>query len=73
MADVTKLMPLLVTMRSLCDAMLIELAYEQKVRAAEGDDRRSGAAHAHVVEPGLGRTGICAICGETVAREVKNG
>lgn len=74
MADLTKMMPLLVSMRAMCDALLLEIAEEQKPKIEKG---RKGILpaepHIHELEPGFGPTGVCKVCGEIVAREVKNG
>lgn len=74
MADLTKMMPLLVSMRAMCDALLLEIADSQK----KTQEKRKGflkdaGPHVHELKPGFGSTGICDICGETVAREVKDG
>lgn len=75
MADPTKMMPLLVSMRALCDALLVEIAEEQKPKPAP--PRKKGGKgflnHTHVLDAGFGSTGVCKVCGETVAREVKDG
>lgn len=76
MTDMTKMLPLLVSMRALCDALLVEIAEEQKPKD-EVEKAKKGilppAPHVHELEPGFGATGICKVCGETVAREVKDG
>jgi hypothetical protein len=71
MADLTKMMPLLVSMRAMCDALLLEIAEEKKPKEKKGI--LPVGPHAHELEPGFGATGTCKVCGETVAREVKNG
>lgn len=77
MPDMTKMMPLLVSMRALCDALLLEIAEEQKPASVEGQAKAKKGGpvgpHKHELEPGFGPTGVCKVCGETVAREVKDG
>jgi hypothetical protein len=77
MADLMKMMPLLVSMRAMCDALLLEIAEEQKKPRPEAKKKGLGLSqpsdHVHVVEPGFGASGVCTVCGETVAREVKDG
>ena len=68
MVDMTKMMPLLVSMRALCDALLVEIAEEQKPKKKAP----VVGPHEHELEPGFGGSGICKICGEIVAREVKH-
>lgn len=74
MPDLTKMMPLLVSMRAMCDALLLEIAEEQKPKKKKG----LGLSEVKTVEcvhdlwPGMGPTGTCKVCGETVAREVKD-
>jgi hypothetical protein len=70
MADLAKMLPLLVSMRAMCDALLVEIAEEQKPKKKGLLDAQS---HVHELEPGFGSTGVCKLCGETVAREVKDG
>jgi hypothetical protein len=66
--DITKLMPLLVSMRAMCDALLMEIAKKQEPKT----NSKPNVPHVHEVEPGFGATGVCQICGEIVTREVKN-
>jgi hypothetical protein len=70
MTDLTKMLPLLVSMRAMCDALLLEIAEEQKPKEKKGI--LPPEPHTHELEPGFGATGICKVCGETVAREVKD-
>lgn len=72
--NLMKMMPLLVSMRAMCDALLLEIADSQK----KTQEKRKGflkdvGPHAHELEPGFGSDGVCKVCGETVAREVKDG
>ena len=71
MANLTKMMPLLVSMRAMCDALLLEIAEEQK-RPKAGLRAVNSGPCAHEIDPGFGATGVCKLCGETVAREVKH-
>jgi hypothetical protein len=73
MSDLTKMMPLLVSMRAMCDALLLEIAEEQKPKEKPKQGPSGAKPHTHEVDPGFGPTGICKVCGETVAREVKDG
>ena len=74
MTDLTKMMPLLVSMRAMCDAMLLEIAEEQKPKEkGKGKGILPPGPHTHELDAGFGSTGICKVCGETVAREVKDG
>jgi hypothetical protein len=75
MPDLTKMLPLLVSMRAMCDALLLEIAEEQKPRVKKGLGLRDTELVEcdHDLWPGMGPTGTCKVCGETVAREVKDG
>ena len=73
MTNMAKMMPLLVSMRALCDALLLEIAEEQKPKVKASKGILPVEPHEHELEPGFGATGVCKVCGETVAREVKNG
>ena len=75
MAELAKMMPLLVSMRAMCDALLVEIAEEQKPKQkqeSKGKGLGLVSDHVHVIEPGFGSAGVCTVCGETVAREVKD-
>lgn len=75
-ADLTKMLPLLVSMRAMCDALLLEIAEEQKPQKPQKTKKRGLGLvddHIHVLAPGFGATGACKVCGETVAREVDDG
>ena len=76
MADLARMLPLLVSMRSMCDALLVEIAEEQNVKKAakkKGLGLNDIRDHTHILEPGFGSEGVCMVCGETIAREVKDG
>ena len=76
MADLQKLMPLLVSMRAMCDALLLEIAAEGNRPARPkglGLTDEEKKNHVHRLAPGMGPVGICLDCNETVAREVKDG
>ncbi len=72
MSDLQKLMPLLVSMRALIDATLLELATESRIqpKASKGfllsDEEKAKCKH--VLVPGMGEKGLCQICGEMVER-----
>jgi hypothetical protein len=72
MTNLTKMMPLLVSMRAMCDAMLLEIADEQKKTQKATLRAVNSGPCAHEIDPGFGATGVCKLCGETVAREVKH-
>lgn len=80
--DVTKLMPLLVSMRAMCDSLLLEIAdgerkHAQTKRSGKGlgllpkedDEKQEAKRHVHRLMPGMGSTGICLDCGMEVPRE----
>jgi len=78
--DLTKMMPLLVSMRAMCDALLLEIAdqgHRPMKRSGKGlgllpkddDEGQEEKPHVHRLLPGMGPTGICEDCGKKVPRE----